>query len=181
MLVHWKESQYERDTPPLVTVSRTSIRFPLFIGNGRDTKYSNLLHTLRETSIVLAEVVVIVVVVVVEVEFGTVGIETSVSWEQLWLLCQNFTLFCCTVQTTPRNLLAGIANNITSNTIQGRSDSFSNKLQRYLCSTEYSFKSFNPKKMGRVYSIMKSQSFDRCDSFGSLFLAPKHLYTYLVD
>ena len=129
----------------------------------------------------LAEVVVIVVVVVVEVEFGTVGIETSVSWEQLWLLCQNFTLFCCTVQTTPRNLLAGIANNITSNTIQGRSDSFSNKLQRYLCSTEYSFKSFNPKKMGRVYSIMKSQSFDRCDSFGSLFLAPKHLYTYLVD
>ena len=42
----------------------------------------------------LAEVVVIVVVVVVEVEFGTVGIETSVSWEQLWLLCQNFTLFC---------------------------------------------------------------------------------------
>ena len=87
----------------------------------------------------------------------------------------------CTVQTTPRNLLAGIANNITSNTIQGRSDSFSNKLQRYLCSTEYSFKSFNPKKMGQVYSIMKSQSFDRCDSFGSLFLAPKHLYTYLVD
>ena len=40
----------------------------------------------------LAEVVVIVVVVVVEVEFGTVGIETSVSWEQLWLLWHNFTL-----------------------------------------------------------------------------------------
>ena len=72
----------------------------------------------------LAEVVVIVVVVVVEVEFGTVGIETSVSWEQLWLLCQNFTLFC---HTTRRNLLAEIANNITSDAIQGCIYPFPNK------------------------------------------------------
>ena len=34
MLLHWKVNK--RD-PPLVTVSRTSIRFPLFIGNGTET------------------------------------------------------------------------------------------------------------------------------------------------
>ena len=78
----------------------------------------------------LAEVVVIVVVVV-EVEFGTVGIETSVSWEQLWLLCQNFTLFC---HTTRRNLLAWIANNIASDAIQGRSYPFPNKYETCLVS-----------------------------------------------
>ena len=83
------ESQYERDTPPLVTVSRMSIRFPLFIGNKdcQSPKYNNLLHSLREPSVVLAEVVVIVVVVVVKVEFGTVGIETSVSWGNSYGYC----------------------------------------------------------------------------------------------
>ena len=81
----------------------------------------------------LAEVVVVVVVVVVEVEFGTVGIETSVSWEQLWLLWHNFTLLCRAHQHN-HHLLVEIANNITSDAIQGHSNPFPNEYERRLLS-----------------------------------------------
>ena len=81
----------------------------------------------------LAEVVVVVVVVVVEVEFGTVGIETSVSWEQLWLLWHNFTLLC-RAHHNHHHLLVEIANNITSDAIQGHSNPFPNEYERCLLS-----------------------------------------------
>ena len=74
----------------------------------------------------LAEVVVVVIVVVVEVEFGTVGIETSVSWERtVMVIVAEFYTF------PPNHLLAGIANNITSSdAMQGHSNPFPNKYER---------------------------------------------------
>ena len=86
----------------------------------------------------LAEVVVVVVVVVVEVEFGTVGIETSVSWEQLWLLWHSFTLLC-RAHHNHHHLLVEIANNITSDAIQGHSNPFPNEYERCLLSQKLLF------------------------------------------